>query len=62
MADEIVDVDCKGKIVQVLKDGETYNVLVDGISKHGTCTADDVIRVMAFYLHDDSCKDDPRRA
>lgn len=36
--------------LKTMREADTYNVCHDGVSKHGECSAEDVIRVLGNYL------------
>jgi hypothetical protein len=55
MAEVIVDIVIKGEEVIVLRHGESPNnywtVWRNGVSRHGQCSAEDVMRALASYAH-----------
>lgn len=48
---EIISVDTPYGEIKVIKNhDDSYEVYVDGVSKHGKCTQEDVFRALASYM------------
>lgn len=49
---EVVDVDfgATGSL-QVIKEDDVYHVIVDGVTRHPDCSAEDVMRALGHYVN-----------